>query len=137
MAAALIIIVLSAYAFVITLLWLKERLATKEGAPIPLPPCVSELKRLQAAHHALQHEQEILRTAVDTASNVIFIKDLEGRYIFANAAFERIFHLKIRGLMGKTDFEIFPKEIAAKFETHDRIVRETGEVIEFEEAAPV
>jgi PAS domain S-box-containing protein len=49
-----------------------------------------------------------------------WIKDAEGRYVFANEAAERAFGTKRDEFYGKTDEEVFPPETAAQFQEHDR-----------------
>ena len=48
-----------------------------------------------------------------------FAKDTEGRFLFANRQFRRIFHLRHAELIGKTDAEILPAEIAKSFRAND------------------
>jgi len=49
-----------------------------------------------------------------------WIKDLSGRYIFANSAAEKTFRTPRGELYGKTDDEVFPAATAAQFREHDR-----------------
>ncbi len=49
-----------------------------------------------------------------------WIKDLEGRYVYANDAAEAIFNRKRDVLYGKRDGEVFPNQSAAQFAENDR-----------------
>jgi len=49
-----------------------------------------------------------------------WIKDIEGRYVYANTEAERIFAITLDALQGKTDRDIFPEEIARQFTDNDR-----------------
>jgi PAS domain S-box-containing protein len=49
-----------------------------------------------------------------------WIKDLEGRYVYANDAAETIFNRKRDALYGKCDRELFPARSAAQFSENDR-----------------
>jgi PAS domain S-box-containing protein len=49
-----------------------------------------------------------------------WIKDAEGRYLYANEAAERAFGVRRADLYGKTDDEMFPPETAARFRENDR-----------------
>lgn len=49
-----------------------------------------------------------------------WIKDLEGRYVFANDAAEKAFGLPRERLYGKTDEEVFPAETAARYRQNDQ-----------------
>jgi two-component system cell cycle sensor histidine kinase/response regulator CckA len=50
-----------------------------------------------------------------------WIKDLEGRYLYANETGERIFSRTLAELRGKTDEEIFPPKTARQFRENDRL----------------
>lgn len=56
----------------------------------------------------------------------IFVKDEEGRYVFANRFLLDRYHRDPRELVGKTDGEVFPPELAERFIEEDRMVREHG-----------
>ncbi|HXX48312.1 MAG TPA: PAS domain S-box protein [Myxococcota bacterium] len=49
-----------------------------------------------------------------------WIKDLAGRYVFANEAAARAFQRPLSVLYGRTDDEVFPPETAAQFRANDR-----------------
>jgi PAS domain S-box-containing protein len=49
-----------------------------------------------------------------------WMKDLQGRYVYANPTAERIFRTPLDQLRGKADDEIFPPEVAAQFQENDR-----------------
>ncbi len=53
----------------------------------------------------------------------IFIKDLKGKYIFANKSFLKLLRREnIREITGRTDFDLYPYEIANKYATEDKII---------------
>jgi PAS domain S-box-containing protein len=64
------------------------------------------------------------------------MKDAQGRYVIINRSYETLFHLDRNQVKGKTDHDIFPKEIADAFQANDREVLTTGVAIEKEEIAP-
>src|SRR5215475_4708743 len=64
---------------------------------------------------------------------MIFVKDIEGRYLHYNRQFGRAFDLGPTQAIGKTDFEIFPRETAEAFRAHDLKVIEARKPIQFEE----
>jgi PAS domain S-box-containing protein len=49
-----------------------------------------------------------------------WIKDLEGRYTFVNGAAEQAFQRPRQEILGRTDEELFPAEIASQFSANDR-----------------
>jgi two-component system, sensor histidine kinase and response regulator len=77
-----------------------------------------------------------LQSILDNSTAVIQVKDLSGRYLRINRRFEEIFGLDRSEILGKTDHELFPKEIADRFRANDLEVMQTARPLEFEETAP-
>ncbi len=69
-----------------------------------------------------------LRTLIDRIPDAIYIKDKRGQFVLNNPV-----HAKRRGLkspaemIGKTDFDFFPKEVAEQFFADEQKIIETGE----------
>jgi PAS domain S-box-containing protein len=59
-----------------------------------------------------------------------WIKDLQGRYVYANAEAERTFSTPLSELAGKNDSEIFPPETASRAMESDGKVIADGEKTE-------
>lgn len=77
-----------------------------------------------------------LRAIIDHAPAAIFLKDLSGRYLDANRTAAEAAGLQDPAdMIGHSDVELFPSDIAAAHAIEDRRVLETGETIEFEEIA--
>ena len=88
------------------------------------------------AEEALRASEERLQDIVDNTTAVIFVKDLELRYLLVNSEFERRHRIQRDHIRGKTDFDVHPPEIAEAVRANDRRVIEAGEPIQFEEAVP-
>ena len=84
----------------------------------------------------LRKSRHLLQAIVDNSTAIIFVKDTDGRYILANRWYERLFHVSQEEVVGNTDLDIFPTEIAEAFRANDRKVIEAGKPLEFEERAP-
>jgi len=87
-------------------------------------------RRLAAEHAILDGERKILRAFIDHVPDLMYVKDVESRFVIANSPVARRTGVKSPAdLIGKTDFELFPQEIARQFyEEEQRIVR-TGEAV--------
>jgi PAS domain S-box-containing protein len=85
---------------------------------------------------ALRESEERLQALIDNAGSVIYIKNPQGQYILINRQYETLFHLEREKVKGKTDYDIFPKDIADAFRENDLKVFAAGVVIESEEIAP-
>jgi len=92
---------------------------------------------LRNAEIKLKEERNLLRTLVDNLPDGIYAKDTEARKIMANAAnYKRVGCKTEAEVIGKTDFDLFPKEIAAAFFADDQSVLKDGKpVINREEKA--
>ncbi len=71
---------------------------------------------------------------MDNALAVIYVKDLQGRFLMVNNRFEE---LSTHGpVVGKTDVDLFPPEVVAQIHANDQKVRDTRRPLEFEEIVP-
>ncbi len=60
-------------------------------------------------------ERALLKTLIDAVPDLVYQKDLRGRYVFANRSFAEIAGLSdSKDVIGRTDREVFPREIADK-----------------------
>jgi PAS domain S-box-containing protein len=71
---------------------------------------------------------------LEHTSAVVFAKDASGRYLFVNREFERLAGTPAAELVGRTDREIFPPEVAERFRRNDHRVLTEARTIEFEES---
>ncbi|HSN40253.1 MAG TPA: PAS domain S-box protein, partial [Burkholderiales bacterium] len=76
-----------------------------------------------------------LQQILDNTSAVVFAKDSGGRYIFANRELQRMVRLSGEHILGRTDLEIWPPDLAERFRRNDLQVIEQRRSIRFEEAA--
>lgn len=88
-----------------------------------------ERKRAEIAR---DRSERRLQAILDNTAAVIFLKDLEGRYLLVNRRHEQLFHTSLSRVVGRTDYEIFPAE-AEQFRSHDRAVLEAGRPLTIEE----
>ncbi|MEO8302347.1 MAG: PAS domain S-box protein, partial [Rhizomicrobium sp.] len=83
-----------------------------------------------------QRGQALLEAVVDNSLAVIYVKDLAGRYLLVNRRYLEIFHLDREAVIGKTDYDIFPKDAADAFRAMDEQVARAGHSVTGEELAP-
>src|SRR5688500_10317749 len=77
-----------------------------------------------------------LRAILDNSPAVIYVKDTEGRYLLINRRFEELFHVGRTAVLGRTDYDLFPGDLADRFRENDRRAEASGQAIEAEEVAP-
>jgi PAS domain S-box-containing protein len=92
---------------------------------------MTERKRME---ELLAQERSLLRTLINNLPDSIYAKDSAGRKILANPADLKNLRCQTEAeAIGKTDFDLFPKEIAQKFHADDMKVIQGQPVINREE----
>ncbi|MFI5378257.1 MAG: sensor histidine kinase [Tepidisphaerales bacterium] len=89
--------------------------------------------RRRILEESVRKSEAFYVSLVETVPQAIFRKDLDGRFTFANRRFCDAVGLPLGRIVGRTDFDLFPKELAEKYRADDRRVVETGQVIEITE----
>jgi PAS domain S-box-containing protein len=88
---------------------------------------VTEEKQMK---QALQKEKILLRTLIDNIPDGIYIKDKACRKTIANLKdIQNMGRKSEDEVINKTDFDLFPKEIAEKFYADDQSIIKTGEPV--------
>lgn len=76
---------------------------------------------------------EIVTTAMNSLPDVIFYKDMDGVYRGGNTAWAALVGRPFAELIGKTDAEIFPAELAAAYRADDQKTIDGGKPRQFQE----
>jgi PAS domain S-box-containing protein len=80
------------------------------------------------AEEALAQERSRLRTLVESLPDYIYMKDLESRFLLINTPGALLMGAQSPDeLLGKTDFDVYPKELAALFYADEQRLYRTGE----------
>jgi len=75
--------------------------------------------------------EERFRRFMDLKAFIAYIKDEQGRYVYANPSLEK----RCNGsITGKTSADLFPSEVCARLARHDRDVLAAGSMLEFTDA---
>ncbi|BCM93673.1 signal transduction histidine-protein kinase AtoS [Abditibacteriota bacterium] len=94
---------------------------------------------LEAARaYALVRQSEgQLQAILDNAETAIFMKDLQGHYMMANAEFLRVFGVSQEKVLGATIFDLVPHEQAEQLHAHDQRVITESQALQWEETVLV
>lgn len=95
-----------------------------------------DIRTRDAAAQQLAEAQTMLRNVVDGSPAVIYLKDLSGRFMLINKAYEEISGVKYENIGGKTPDEIFPESIAKLEKATDHSVLDQGALLQYEEKIP-
>lgn len=80
--------------------------------------------------HAKNNEQNLLRTLVDNIPDRIYVKDMQGRKTLSNLADTRASGGKTaEDVLGKSDLDLYPPELAAQYRADDETVIKTGQPV--------
>ncbi|HTP10619.1 MAG TPA: ATP-binding protein [Anaerolineae bacterium] len=93
----------------------------------------TEIAERAHAEEALRTSQNMLHSLVESLPQNIFSKDVQGRFIFANQRYYATEGQAGYEIVGKTDRDLYPPDLAEKYVADDRYVMETGETIELVE----
>ncbi len=85
---------------------------------------------------SIQDERKQLRTLIDNMPDLIFIKDRQSRFTLANNKVAKAMKTSPENLIGYTDFEFYPTDLAVEFFKDEQRIMETGiPMINIEEQA--
>jgi PAS domain S-box-containing protein len=92
-------------------------------------------QRLQA-EETMRSSRQLLEAVIDNSAAVIYVKQLDGRYLLVNRRFEEIFHLGPGAILGRTDYDLFEREAADAFRALDQRVLAADHPLIEEEVVP-
>ncbi len=101
-----------------------------------LPHDPTDLARIvfEESGEAARAGESWYRCLIDNLEQHIFLKDADGRFLAANPPFYRgLGCAREEELLGKTDEDFFPPDLAAKYRADDRKVLDEGKRLEVEE----
>ncbi|MBK8987485.1 MAG: PAS domain S-box protein [Chloroflexi bacterium] len=84
-------------------------------------------RELLARSNQLARERGLLTSLLDSIPDLIFYKDVAGAYLGCNDAFAEFADRTEADLVGKTDFDLFPHEVAAAFREQDSQMMAQGQ----------
>jgi PAS domain S-box-containing protein len=83
--------------------------------------------QLRALINGLEEERNLLRTLIDSLPASIFVKDLQGRYVLANAAHTRLLGADAQEeVVGRTDLSFFSRETTGRSHVGEQAVMQSG-----------
>lgn len=92
-----------------------------------------KLEKLLSEQNQLADKIDILDTVINTIPDLVWVKDIDGKYITCNRIFERFYNAKCEEMIGKDDFDFVPKELAEFFRENDKRAMEAGKPMQNEE----
>lgn len=102
----------------------------QQGNPVAVCGISTDITERKRTELALRDSEALYHSLVECVPLCILRKNREGRFTFANQKFCQMMRLPAEQILGKTDYDFFPPELADKYRRDDRRVLETGEIFE-------
>ena len=90
-------------------------------------------RRIKVLYEAMRENRLLLETVLENSAASIYAKRKDGRYTYLNHEMEILCNVMREQVLGKTDFEVFPREIAQQWRTNDLNAMTTGKLTVSEE----
>lgn len=107
------------------------------GAVVGVFGISRDITERQQAEETLRDREHKLRAIVVHSPSALSLKDREGRYVLANPNMQRLLRRDEEGILGRTDAQLFPAEVAAELRANDARVLDSLEHHAVEETLPV
>ncbi len=97
-----------------------------DGRPIGSIESIRDITARRRAEEALVESKDYLDKIINSIGDPVFVKDRQHRLVMVNDAECRLAGRSREEILGKTDYDIFPKEQVDVFWEKDELVFETG-----------
>jgi two-component system, NarL family, sensor histidine kinase UhpB len=118
-------------------LWIDSRLVplkTADGEVQAVIGIIRDVSARVSVQEALAEREAYLRAMLDNFPFLVWLKDVEGRFLAVNQEFARACGRERSGdVVGLTDFDVWPKELAQRYVDDDRSVMATRQQKDVEE----
>ncbi|WP_321491310.1 PAS domain S-box protein [uncultured Desulfobacter sp.] len=91
---------------------------------------ITEKKQIAAS---LEEQRLQLKTLVEAIPDLVWLKDIDGVFLFCNRRFEALFGAKAGDIVGKTDYDFLDKKLADAFRQRDMEAMQAGQATMNEE----
>jgi PAS domain S-box-containing protein len=90
-------------------------------------------RQIKVLYEAMRENQMLLETVLENSAASIYAKRKDGRYTYLNHEMEALCNVVREQVLDKTDFEVFPREIAQQWRANDLKAMTTGKLVVAEE----
>jgi PAS domain S-box-containing protein len=115
--------------------WLRNRVQASRGQDglLRLAGVATDITEQQRAEQALHASEAKYRSLAENLEQCIFLKDGQLRFAAANRPFCQGLGRTEAEILGKNDFDFYPRELAEKYQADDRRILSEGLRLELEE----
>ena len=91
---------------------------------------ITDISQRKHAELALQQERNLLRTLIDNLPDYVYVKDADSRFLAANRATAWLMGAAVpEELVGKTDADFYPPEVAGEYRNDEQEVLRSGQAM--------
>jgi sigma-B regulation protein RsbU (phosphoserine phosphatase) len=119
-----------------SVIWIEENcraVRDLQGKLLYYEGTVEDITQQRQMEEALQRSESLYHSLVETMPQGVFRRDLQGRFTFANQTYCKYVKRQLEELLGKSDFDLFPRELAEKYWRDDLALMQKGETMEITE----
>jgi sigma-B regulation protein RsbU (phosphoserine phosphatase) len=116
-----------------SVIWISENVRTvrnRTGTVVYYEGTVEDITERKRVEQEVRNSEALYHSLVETLPQNIFRKNLAEQFTFANQRFCQTLGRSLSEIVGKTDFDFFPAELAAKYQKDDQLILETGKTFE-------
>ncbi|WP_437280498.1 AAA family ATPase [Sorangium sp. So ce375] len=89
------------------------------------------------AEASLHESNALLQAILDNTTAIVFVKAADGRYLLVNRRYAEVVHVDCKDILGKTDHQLFPADIADAVRANDIAALREDHPIERDEYVPL
>ncbi|MFV8374307.1 PAS domain S-box protein [Flavobacterium sp. LB1P71] len=93
----------------------------------------AQLRAKNISQNLLLESKQLIQSIIDNTSSPIFIKKINGEYLLVNKQFGSLFQIPNEEIIGKTDHDFLPKEVADVYRNSDLEVAKVLKELKTEE----
>ncbi len=119
-----------------SVIWISENcraMRDAQGKLLYYEGTVEDITQRRQAEQDVRSSESLYHSLVETMPQNVFRKDTQGRFTFANQQYCKHYNCRLDDILGKTDFDFFPADLAEKYRRDDWRVMETGQTYEIVE----
>lgn len=116
-----------------TIIWISENVRAvrdAQGTLLHYEGTVEDITIKKLSEQKIKDSETLYHSLVENLPQNIFRKDLSERFTFANTRFCQTLGKPLEEILGKTDFDFYPPDLASKYQRDDQLIMETGKMFE-------
>ncbi len=110
-------------------IWLTDEASVvkdESGKPLFLQGVMFDITKRKRTEETLKEAERQQEAILDNIPDMAWLKDKESRFIAANESFAKACGMAAKDIVGKTDFDCWPKNLAQSYRADDAEVMRTG-----------